>query len=112
MGLSGAFIIEPNKPSYTYDREYTIVMDEWEITPEGANASLTHVHGEGGTPGISAIPDLNTFTFNGRVFPYTDVLEVKENEKKNDIDERLINMFDENIRLPFEMLKEFENNKN
>lgn len=81
MGLSGAFIIEPKNPAYTYDREYTVILDEWEITPEGVNPSIAHVHGAGGMPGMSPIPDFNTFTFNGRIFPYTEVLKVKENEK-------------------------------
>jgi len=81
MGLSGAFVIEPKDPVYTYDREYTLVLDEWEIQANGVNPSIAHVHGAGGMPGMSPIPDYNTFTINGRIFPYTDSLVVNENEK-------------------------------
>jgi len=78
MGLSGPFIIEPENPTYTYDREYTIVLDEWEITDSGVNPSVAHIHGAGGT---GLIPEWNTFTFNGRIFPYTEPLMVKKGEK-------------------------------
>ena len=81
MGLSGAFIIEPNDPAYTYDREYTLVLDEWEIVDGGVNPSIAHVHGAGGMPGMSPIPDFNTFTINGRIFPYTEPLVVQKDEK-------------------------------
>jgi len=81
MGLSGVFVIEPKEPTYTYDREYTLVLDEWEIVEGGVNTSIAHIHGAGGMPGMSPIPDFNTFTINGRIFPYTEPLMVQENEK-------------------------------
>jgi len=81
MGLSGPFIVDPEIPKYSYDREYIVVLDEWEIQPGGINTALAHIHGAGGMPGMSAIPDFNTFTFNGRVFPYTEPLMVEKDEK-------------------------------
>jgi len=81
MGLSGSFIIEPKEPTYTYDREYTLVLDEWEIVDGGINPSIAHIHGAGGMPGMSPIPDFNTFTINGRIFPYTEPLIVQKDEK-------------------------------
>ncbi|MEK7636268.1 MAG: multicopper oxidase domain-containing protein [Patescibacteria group bacterium] len=77
MGLSGAFIIEPKKPAYSYEREYTFVLDEWDING-GINSAVTHVHGAG-EQGV--IPNFNTFTINGRTFPFTDILPVKKGEK-------------------------------
>ena len=76
MGLSGAFIIEPKKPAYSYDREYTLVLDEWDING-GVNSAITHVHGAGAE---GAIPRFNTFTVNGRTFPFTDFLMVTKGE--------------------------------
>lgn len=78
MGLSGVFIIEPKEPTVEYDREYILLLDEWNILPGGVNPAIGHVHGAA-TPG--AVPDFNTFTINGRVFPYIDPIKVKEGEK-------------------------------
>lgn len=78
MGLSGAFIIEPkeeNKKSTTYDREYTLVLDEWEITKEGENAAATMNHL------MSHSMNYNVFTINGKAYPDTEPLLVKEGEK-------------------------------
>jgi cytochrome c-type biogenesis protein len=77
MGLSGPFIIDPRKPTEDYDREYTLVLDEWDILG-GVNPAVAHVHGAA-TAG--AVPDFNTFTINGRVFPYIDPLVINENER-------------------------------
>ncbi len=70
MGLSGAFIIEPknyatNKP----DREYTLILDEWETT------------GMGNSAGAMAGMAYNLFTINGRAFPDTEPLMVKKGER-------------------------------
>lgn len=78
MGLSGPLIIEPKKPLFTYDRDYTIILDEWEIH-NGVNTAAAHVHGA--AEEMKAIPEFNTFTFNGRVYPYTDILKTKVGEK-------------------------------
>jgi manganese oxidase len=83
MGLSGAFIIEPrggvtiadNKKEY--DREYTLVLDEWEIFSGGVNSAVAHVHGAGEE---GAVPEFNTFTINGRVFPHIPTLAINKNE--------------------------------
>jgi len=78
MGLSGVFITEPIVPVVEYDREYTLLLDEWDILPGGVNPAIGHVHGAA-TPG--AVPEFNTFTINGRIFPYIDPIKVKEGEK-------------------------------
>ncbi len=78
MGLSGAFIVESRKPETGYDREYTLVLDEWDIEVSGVNAAISHMHGAGM---MSAVPDFNTFTINGRIFPHVPKLDIKEGER-------------------------------
>lgn len=78
MGLSGAFIVESRFPIVDYDREFTLVLDEWNILAGGINPALTHVHGAGEE---GAVPDFNTFTINGRIFPHTDILRIEEGER-------------------------------
>jgi cytochrome c-type biogenesis protein len=78
MGLSGVFVTEPNIPNVDFDREYVLLLDEWDILPGGVNPAVGHVHGAA-TPG--AVPEFNTFTINGQIFPYIDPIKVKEGEK-------------------------------
>jgi cytochrome c-type biogenesis protein len=78
MGLSGVFITEPENQTLSYDREYILMLDEWDILPGGVNPAFSHVHGAA-TPG--AVPEFNTFTINGRIFPFIDPIKVKEGEK-------------------------------
>lgn len=73
-GLSGAFIIEPknyatNKP----DREYTLILDEWNTT--GMSSAM------GKNAGAMAGMAYNLFTINGRAFPDTEPLKVKKGER-------------------------------
>jgi len=78
MGLVGPFIIEPREPVFSYDREYTVVLDEWDVLSGGVNPAVAHVHGAGVE---GAVPDYNTFTINGRIFPYIDPILVREGER-------------------------------
>ncbi|MBI4448935.1 copper oxidase [Candidatus Woesearchaeota archaeon] len=67
-GLYGAFIIEPKNPGpydTGYDREYTLTLDEW--TKTGG-----HSH---------HIDDYVYFTINGKAFPATEPLIVKQGER-------------------------------
>lgn len=79
MGLSGAFIIEPKVAFISYDREYTMMLDEWLIGGNGENMALTHEHGSGMMN--PPTPRFNTFTINGRLFPDTEPLLVKTGER-------------------------------
>lgn len=78
MGLAGAFIVEPKKPVADYDRDYTLVLDEWEIVTGGINTAVGHMHGAGM---MGAVPDFNTFTINGRIFPHIPALAVNQGER-------------------------------
>ncbi len=76
MGLSGAFIVEDGYASSGYDKEFTLILDEWDIV-NGINSAISHIHGAGEQ---GAVPEYNTFTINGRVFPYTDPLKIEEDD--------------------------------
>ena len=81
MGLSGAFIIEPKIKEH-YDREYTLLLDEWSVLPDGTNEVLVENH-QG-----QIHSNYNVFTINGKSFPDIDPLVVNTGEK---VHIRLIN---------------------
>lgn len=74
-GLYGAFIIEPvdteagrqffEAQARPFDREYTLILDEWRGGPHGP-------HGAG---------DYSIFTINGKAWPATTPLKVKRGER-------------------------------
>lgn len=78
MGLSGAFIVEPAEPTVSFDKEFTLLLDEWDIMMNGVNSAVSHMHGAGM---MGAVPEFNTFTINGRVFPYIDPLKIQEGDR-------------------------------
>lgn len=67
MGLSGAFIIEP-KNKLQYDREYTLILDEWNTMNHMSGEDMGHM-------------EYNLFTINGKAFPDTEQLKVKQGER-------------------------------
>jgi manganese oxidase len=87
MGLTGPLIVLPKNKSdirhpANYDREYIFMLDEWAVGEQGENQAVhmisdsgEHVHGEGSGH------DYNVFTINGRAFPNTEPLFVKEGER-------------------------------
>ncbi len=87
MGLSGAFIVEAKtskedkKSAESYDRDYTLVLDEWEIMMGGINTAAGHMHGAGQAGMMDTVPDFNTFTINGRIFPHIPALAVNQGER-------------------------------
>ncbi len=78
-GLYGALIIEPTPPQPVvdepgrrplfmpkpYDREYTLILDEW----------------RGGEHGPHGVGDYSIFTINGKAFPETTPLKVRKGER-------------------------------
>ncbi len=96
MGLYGSFIVEPKEK--TYDRDYTLMLDEWVSTPENADMSTNEIgsmdhgnmsgmgHGESsqekststGMGHDMSIYDL--FTINGKSGDAIKPLKVKEGE--------------------------------
>jgi manganese oxidase len=70
MGMMGLFIIHPRDPqSFRVDRDFAILLSEWLI--------------EAGTarPNPSEMIDFDILTMNGRVFPGTEPLVVRQGEK-------------------------------
>jgi FtsP/CotA-like multicopper oxidase with cupredoxin domain len=107
MGMYGAFIVEPKNQRIEYDREYIMILDEWPTAHvhihKGMNMEGHEEHGiVTEHPGVSQHehpmekpqkrdwypetylpyqPVYDGFTINGRSFPFTEPLQVKEGEK-------------------------------
>ncbi len=66
-GLSGAFIIDPKRPSATHSVDRTLVVSEWSV-----NAA------NGRTRGVMDMEGMlpNFFTINGKSYPDTDPINV------------------------------------
>lgn len=106
MGMYGAFIAEPKEEKLKYDREYIMILDEWPtghvhmhkgmkmpshkvhevvtVHPgemrhehEGESSGKRDWYPETYTP---YQPVYDGFTINGRAFPFTEPVEVKEGE--------------------------------
>jgi manganese oxidase len=69
MGMEGFFIIHPKKEVRRIDRDFCIFLQEWFVAPGTA------------TPNPNVMTDFNLFTFNSRVFPGTDPLVVRRNQR-------------------------------
>ncbi|MFY9228282.1 MAG: copper oxidase [Candidatus Microsaccharimonas sp.] len=76
MGLSGAFIVEP-KGYQKPDKEYTVVLDDWQKGEGSFNKAMTDMNMEG----MAMNMDYNLFTMNGLAFPDTKNMEVKKGDK-------------------------------
>src|SRR5438046_9217968 len=70
MGMQGIFVIHP-KDGYkpTVDRHFCIFLQEWFVEPGTS------------TPNPNIMTDFNLFAFNSRVWPGTDPLVVKLNQR-------------------------------
>ncbi|UOF90911.1 copper oxidase [Fodinisporobacter ferrooxydans] len=91
MGLDGMFISLPKNGDTVngkpVNRDYSILLQEWQLQkPGSANGMDMSQFGEGQVPvgtydvnpeGMS----WNTFTLNGKQFPSTDPMEVKQGDK-------------------------------
>ncbi|MBI5742702.1 MAG: copper oxidase [Candidatus Niyogibacteria bacterium] len=78
MGLAGPFIVEPRGYANTKpDREYTLVLDEWDTT--GMGQAMEQMMG--GSAGMMGAMNYNVFTINGRSFPGTESIKVKKGER-------------------------------
>jgi len=110
MGMYGAFIVEPKHEDLRYDREYVMILDEWptahihihendgmhmDMGDHGKHGIMTeHADSPVDTPPVEKqpardwypktynayTPVYDGFTINGRSFPYTEPIKVKEGE--------------------------------
>jgi len=69
MGSMGMFIIHPKKYKKKIDRDYSIFLNEWFISPGSS------------TPDPSVMTEFNIFTFNSRAYPGTDPLWAKTGDR-------------------------------
>jgi FtsP/CotA-like multicopper oxidase with cupredoxin domain len=109
MGMYGAFIVEPKEEKLKYDREYIMILDEWPTkhvhVHEGDTEMESHdEHGvvtiHEGVPPVHEHPAetpkkrdwypkthrphddvYDGFTINGKSFPFTEPVVVKEGER-------------------------------
>ena len=69
LGMMGMFIVHPRKPTHKVDRDYAIMLSEWEIVPGTSR------------PNPMAMTDFNVLTMNSKVFPATAPLVAKTGER-------------------------------
>ncbi len=109
MGMYGAFIVEPKKEKLEYDREYIMILDEWptaHVHVHESEASMqgheehgvvtmhddsppVHEHADKKPAKRDWYPKTHAprkevydgFTINGKAFPFTEPVVVKEGEK-------------------------------
>jgi len=95
MGLDGLFIALPNAETASkqakVDRDYAILLQEWQLqdagmTMSGMGGMEMSSYREGqvppGTYDVNPTGmNWNTFTFNGKQFPATEVMEIKKGER-------------------------------
>lgn len=99
LGLYAPLIIEPAQPDpFPFDREYTLVLDDWATgtgrplpsTPEGTaggRGRMGGMMGGGmgrmmqGMMGGSHAPAYDTMTINGKAYPATQPLKVRKGER-------------------------------
>jgi FtsP/CotA-like multicopper oxidase with cupredoxin domain len=83
MGLYGPLIIEPRKPArpYTYDREYTLILVEWdsELTPEVASGKAPRGPKDKMLRGGELGADM--FLLNGRAHGAIPPIVISENDR-------------------------------
>ena len=69
LGMMGFLIFHPKNPPRRIDRDFAIFLNEWFIKP-GTSA-----------PDPTVMLDFNVFTFNGRVFPGTEPLIIRKDDR-------------------------------
>lgn len=69
MGMMGMFIVHPRSPAVAVDRDYVILLSEWRIDP-GASRPVT-----------TEMTDFNLYTMNSKVYPATEPLVARLDER-------------------------------
>ncbi len=69
LGMMGFLIFHPKNPPRRIDRDFAIFLNEWFIKP-GTSA-----------PDPTVMTDFNVFTFNGKVFPATEPLLIRKDDR-------------------------------
>jgi plastocyanin/uncharacterized cupredoxin-like copper-binding protein len=81
IGLYGPLVVEPREPAQTYDREYTLMLAEWdlELTPEVASGRAERGPRDQTLRGGELGTDL--FLINGRMHGAIEPLRLAEGER-------------------------------
>ena len=84
-GLLGALVIEERTPHVTYDREYTLVLDDFlpgePALDEGGGMMGGMMGGRGGMQDMRDVPDYRAFLINGRPPADPAALAVRRGER-------------------------------
>ncbi len=101
QGLYGPLVIEPVKETRAYDREYTLMLEDWVMRDEGGIAGTRRRPPMGMMGGMMGMrrgfdrpgapllePYYDGYAVNGRSYPYIEPLLVKKGER---VKLRLIN---------------------
>jgi FtsP/CotA-like multicopper oxidase with cupredoxin domain len=96
QGLYGPLVIEPAHSQNSYDREYTVMLEDWVMKDGGGTANTIRrppmgmMHGMGmgrrrfrQGPGPLLEPIYDGFAVNGRVFPSVKPFDVRKGDKVN-----------------------------
>jgi FtsP/CotA-like multicopper oxidase with cupredoxin domain len=70
-GLSGPLIIDPKGAIDRIDLDHTVMLQEWRVNPKTGTT----------WPAMPAMSEPNFFTINGKAFPATETLTVREGER-------------------------------
>ncbi|UCD71741.1 MAG: multicopper oxidase family protein [Syntrophobacterales bacterium] len=94
QGLYGALIIEPSNPRESYDREYTLALEDWVMRDEGGVANtrrrppmgmmggmMRRRSGFGQGRGPLLEPFYDGYAVNGKVYPAVSPLEVSKGDR-------------------------------
>jgi plastocyanin len=81
LGLYGSFIVEPREPRQTYDRDYTYILNEWdlELTPDVAIGTAPRGPGDQMLRGGELGTDL--FLMNGHAHESIPPIRLAEGER-------------------------------
>jgi FtsP/CotA-like multicopper oxidase with cupredoxin domain len=101
QGLYGPLIIEPSRTNESYDREYTLMLEDWVMRDGGGVArtqrrpAMGGMHGMmhrsrnfGTTEGPLGEPVYDGYAVNGKMYPALDPIRVRKGDK---VKLRLIN---------------------
>ena len=80
-GLLGALVIEERTPHVAYDREYTLVLDDFLPDEPTLDDDGSMMGGRGGMQNMRDVPDYRAFLVNGRPPADPAALEIRRGER-------------------------------
>ncbi len=69
LGLMGMFIVHPRRPTTRVDRDYALMLSEWQLVPGTRK------------PNPAAMMDFNVLTMNSKAFPGTSPLVARRGDR-------------------------------